>query len=174
MADKIKAVIFDVGNVVSIPKYSKFYQQIIYYLRDILSRFTDRKGRLQKYIKAYGMTHKIDEGVLKIIKALKSAGYMTPALSNATIEKLRAYEALELDKHLHPLLVSAELGFEKPDAKVFEIAAQKIGVKPSECIFIDDKEQNVEGAVSAGYKGIVFKNAEHLKEELKACGVRIE
>lgn len=169
----IKAVIFDVGGVVSVRRYGSFYLQIVYTLRDILSRFTDQKGRLQKYIKAYGLTHKIDEGVLNIINKLKSAGYMTPALSNATIEKLRAYEALGLDKHLTPLLVSAELGFEKPDTGVFELAAQKLGVKPNECVFVDDRKQNVEGAIDAGFKGVVFQNADKLREELKVQGVKI-
>ena len=55
----------------------------------------------------------------------------------------------------------------KPDIKIFEYAAQKFGVKPSESIFVDDMKNNIESANNAGFNGIVFKNAIDAGEQIK-------
>lgn len=51
--------------------------------------------------------------------------------------------------------------------KVFVNILRRSNLKPSECIFIDDLEEYVMAAASAGIKGVVFKNLLQLKEELQ-------
>ena len=46
----------------------------------------------------------------------------------------------------------------KPDPAIYRLAAERLGVKPEECVFVDDLLENVEAAESIGMKGIVFKD----------------
>lgn len=53
-------------------------------------------------------------------------------------------------------VISAEVGFIKPDRKIFEYTLQVIKARPEEVLFIDDKIENIQGARQAGWKGTVF------------------
>ena len=58
------------------------------------------------------------------------------------------------------------LGMLKPDVMIYKTVLQKLGAKPEEVIFVDDKPKNVEAAKSVGIHGIVFdKNT--INRELK-------
>ncbi len=67
--------------------------------------------------------------------------------------------------------LSFEIGALKPDAICFRKAAQNVGYLPEQCLFIDDRPVNVEGARRTGMQAIVFENAARLKEELKSFGI---
>lgn len=177
----IKAVIFDIGGVVVVPKYGEFYKQFVYKLGDIIMLFygKDEKERLKNYVKAYKATHKLNESVLDIVKSIKAYRIATIALSNAPAENLAAFYGLGLGEYLNPIIVSGQLGVEKPVMKAFEKASEiiesKLGLNlhPDECIFVDNYEENVQTAVTFGWKGIIFRNATQLRKELKANGVDI-
>jgi len=65
------------------------------------------------------------------------------------------------------MIISAEVGLMKPDARIYRLALEKIGVQPEESIFLDDVLVNVEGARSVGMKAIHFTQPEKSLEELK-------
>lgn len=60
---------------------------------------------------------------------------------------------------------SYDLGLLKPDPLIYKVVLQKLGAKPQEVIFIDDKKKNIEAAKSLGILGIVF-NRNTLKEDI--------
>ncbi len=66
---------------------------------------------------------------------------------------------------------SHELKMAKPNTKIFEYVLADLGVAPSQCVFIDDKQKNVDSAKKCGMKGIVFSSAEQVKKELALLGV---
>jgi putative hydrolase of the HAD superfamily len=66
---------------------------------------------------------------------------------------------------------SSKVHLKKPDAGIYLLAAKKLKVEASECVFIDNLKRNVEGAVACGMKGILFKDADRLIPELKKIGV---
>ena len=51
---------------------------------------------------------------------------------------------------------------------------EEIDAKPEECVFIDDRVENIEGARKLGIHGIVFENKEQLKKDLEKLGVKVE
>lgn len=63
------------------------------------------------------------------------------------------------------VLSSAE-GLVKPNPHIFELAAERLGLEPGECVMIDDLEKNIEGADAAGMRGVVFTNLQSLKTDL--------
>jgi len=60
----------------------------------------------------------------------------------------------------------------KPAEESYKLITKKLKVLPEECIFIDDKLENVEGAEKFGMKGILFKNNKQFFEELKKIGIK--
>ena len=59
----------------------------------------------------------------------------------------------------------------KPDLEIYEILLNQYKLKPEECVFIDDRMENIEGAKKAGIHGICFETIEQVKEELKQYNV---
>lgn len=69
--------------------------------------------------------------------------------------------------------LSYELGVMKPDTRYYELALRQFNIKPEQSVFIDDREENVEGALRLGIRGIVFKGVPALIRELSALGIKV-
>ncbi|XVV10246.1 HAD-IA family hydrolase [Actinoplanes sp. CA-131856] len=65
-------------------------------------------------------------------------------------------------------LISHELGQRKPHRAYFEVALARIGRVPSDCLFVDDKQQYVDGAARAGIAGILYRDNAQLLADLTA------
>jgi putative hydrolase of the HAD superfamily len=63
-------------------------------------------------------------------------------------------------------ILSYEVGFKKPDVRIFQKAMDWASVEPKKILFIDDTKGHVEVAVSLGMQGIHFISAHQLREEL--------
>lgn len=50
---------------------------------------------------------------------------------------------------------------------IYEKLIDTYQLSASECVFIDDREENVQGAINVGMQGIVFKTYEQASNELK-------
>lgn len=59
----------------------------------------------------------------------------------------------------------------KPDPECYRAAAAAVHARPSECLFVDDLERNVAGAVAAGMPAVRFTGEAALRGELRARGV---
>ena len=67
--------------------------------------------------------------------------------------------------------LSYELGVMKPSAQYYSRIITKFGIKPSLSVFIDDLQENVDGAIKAGMVGIVFNDKKQLAVELERLGI---
>jgi 5-amino-6-(5-phospho-D-ribitylamino)uracil phosphatase len=65
------------------------------------------------------------------------------------------------------MFVSYKLGLTKPGKEIYMYALRKLGRKPEEAVFIDDRLQNIETARSLGMNVVQFKSAEQLKTDLE-------
>ena len=54
----------------------------------------------------------------------------------------------------------------KPDTDIYKWLMDKYTLKSEECIFIDDREENIQGAINVGMQGIVFQNFIQASSEL--------
>ncbi len=55
------------------------------------------------------------------------------------------------------ILVSSDVHLIKPDVRIYELLCETYGLLAQECVFIDDRPENVEAAIRIGMKGIVFE-----------------
>jgi epoxide hydrolase-like predicted phosphatase len=65
------------------------------------------------------------------------------------------------------MIISAEVGVEKPDARIFQIALEKLGVAASESVFLDDFAENIAAARALGMQTIHFTQPEQALEQLE-------
>lgn len=65
---------------------------------------------------------------------------------------------------------SCDLGIKKPDPASYRMVAERMGVSPEDCWFIDDKKSNVTGARMAGMTAHHFRNRAALVEDARSLG----
>jgi epoxide hydrolase-like predicted phosphatase len=56
-------------------------------------------------------------------------------------------------------VISAEVHRHKPQPEIYRLAAERLGVAPEECIFVDDLRENCEGAEAVGMTAIRHRTA---------------
>jgi len=78
---------------------------------------------------------------------------------------------LPLLRYFPKPLLSFQTGCLKPDPRCYQLAAQSVDCTPQECLFIDDRPVNVEGAKQAGMKALVFKSVPDLRTEFEKNGL---
>lgn len=61
----------------------------------------------------------------------------------------------------------------KPDLEIYETLLNQYRLKPDECVFIDDRMENIEGAKKAGIHGICFETIGQVKEDLKKYNIYV-
>ncbi len=94
--------------------------------------------------------------------------YKTAMLSNVAVSSLeRRFPNDELKQYFDEVIASAEIGFIKPDLRAYEIAAERLCLKPNECIFTDDKPTFCDGARAVGMKAIVYTDFVQFAAELE-------
>ena len=113
-------------------------------------------------------------GTVKIIQDLKKNNYRLIALTNWSAETfpiaIKKYKFLEL---LEGIVVSGEIKMLKPFKEIYDYTIEKYNLDPKKCVFIDDRLDNVEGAVICGINGIQFESPEKLINKLKELKVEI-
>ena len=66
------------------------------------------------------------------------------------------------------VLLSFEVGFRKPDRRMFDLAVQRTGIAAEHSVFVDDLARNCDGATQAGWRAIHFTDTESAVERLAA------
>ena len=99
-------------------------------------------------------------GMERMFADIKQLGAKTSIVTNGqTHIQLRTLLALNLDRIVDDYLISEAVGLRKPDREIFELAADRLTVEPSECIFVGDTAAtDVVGAQQSGMKGVWFPN----------------
>jgi len=72
-------------------------------------------------------------------------------------------------------VASSDYNVIKPEKEIYNILYEKFSLKPEECIFIDDVQKNIDGAIATGMDGHCYSHGklEILKADLREKGVKI-
>jgi putative hydrolase of the HAD superfamily len=116
-----------------------------------------------------------DRAMLAWQIAIKQRGLLTAIVSNmgdAVHEHME--RELEWLSRFDLLVWSYQLRVAKPDAAIYRYALERLGTRPGETLFLDDKAENVDAAVEMGMKGLVFSTVEKLRSDLVEGGLSLE
>lgn len=76
----------------------------------------------------------------------------------------REYYPMEL---FRVVIDSSEVGMRKPDPRIYRLTCERLGVDPQKTVFVDDLEENVEGAAAVGMRGVLFTTTDATLGELR-------
>lgn len=108
----------------------------------------------------------INYELLEYISELRKQ-YKTAMLSNiGTAGVGRFFPEGLLEQYFDPIIESGVIGWAKPEAQAYEITADKLGVRLNECVFIDDRQDYIDGATAVGMQAILYQNLAQLKADL--------
>ena len=106
-------------------------------------------------------------GMQELVEELKNRGYRLYGLTNWSAETFPLVkDNYPVFRLLDGIVVSGEEKIAKPDPGIFRILLQRYGLKPEECLFIDDNPKNVSTGESLGIRGLIFTSAAALKSRL--------
>jgi putative hydrolase of the HAD superfamily len=117
----------------------------------------------------------LNEPVAHLIAHLKASGYTLVLGSNTNVlhaTYFRRQFATTLDR-FDQLVFSHEVGCKKPNREFYRACVAAAGVSPGSCVFIDDLDENVQGARRAGLTALLYVDAPRLIADLRRLGVEV-
>lgn len=141
---------------------------------DLQRRFPDWADAIAAFRdRWFEMIHGEIPGMLELIQELKAKGIGVYGLTNWPNETFdearRRYKTIG---SIDNIIVSSRVHLAKPGLDIYRLLLDKFGLKAGECVFIDDRADNVNAAVTIGMSGIVFPGtAEQTRARLCALGV---
>jgi len=114
----------------------------------------------------------IDPEVFEIIADLHAGGTRIALLSNAGFDFASPFRYSPVARFFERMFVSAEMLKLKPEADIYLEVARELGITCPEMVFIDNKQVNVDGAVSLGITGHHFVGAADLRRFLQTISDR--
>jgi HAD superfamily hydrolase (TIGR01509 family) len=105
--------------------------------------------------------------------ALHDRGTPAVVVANAGPAARWAFEAVVgVQRFCDAVVLSAEVGLEKPDPRIFRLALAALGdPDPRTCVFVDDREEHVSSARRLGIKGVLHEANESTIRAVEAvCG----
>lgn len=98
----------------------------------------------------------LDQNLVELIRRFRQEGLRIGLLSNNILDLLTEIEQLGLPDIFDEIVISAGIGVMKPAAAAYYKILDALHVRPENAAFIDDFQQNVEGARAVGMHGILF------------------
>jgi len=141
-------------------------------LEDGLEAILDHRPHLHHFRqKFWGALHPNEE-MIELMRELKASGLKMAMLTNNVREWEPIWRAmLPVDEIFEEIVDSAFVGCRKPEARIYELTLERIGLPAEACLFVDDLHPNIEGAEAAGMRAVHFRdNAQAIAEIRAALG----
>lgn len=113
----------------------------------------------------------IEPSTMELLTDLRAAGKRLALLSNAPAAFGRLVEQTSWSSMFEHLLFSGDLGVAKPDAEIWATLLARIEADAGDCVFFDDRQVNIDGAVAYGLSGQLWHTAAQARTHLAAAGV---
>jgi len=135
------------------------------YWNGVMKKLGVDEKALSWFMGAFFQGDQFDWHLMKIIRYLRvryKTGLLSNALPGTRVTLGKKYDFLD---DFDDAIFSYEVGLRKPDERIYQLAARRLGIAPEEAVFIDDMPENVDGALKAGMNGLVFINESQVISE---------
>jgi putative hydrolase of the HAD superfamily len=111
--------------------------------------------------------------MLAAVRRARAAGVRTGLISNSM--GAGSYDRAVFPELFDGVVISGDVGMHKPQPEIFLLGAERAGVAPEECVFVDDLRENCEGAQAVGMTAVLHRGAEATLPELeRLLGVALD
>jgi len=115
---------------------------------------------------------RLDGDLVALVRRLR-AHVKTALLSNFSAQLRQLLTQYGLMDAFDVVVISGEEGVMKPDARIYHLAAERLGVPVTDCLFVDDFEENITAAQAAGMQALGFVSFSSLVQALSELGVAL-
>lgn len=105
-----------------------------------------------------------DEEMIAAVEAVRRAGVPTGLISNSWGTGIYERAPMEI---FDATVISGDVGLHKPEPEIYRLGAERIGVAPEDCVFVDDLRESIAGAEAVGMTGILHRRAADTVAELE-------
>jgi putative hydrolase of the HAD superfamily len=109
--------------------------------------------------------------IVPLIESLSSRYRMVIGSNTDELHQERGESVQPIITTFDDFLLSYELGVLKPDAEFFVKGLKKLGLTPDQCFFTDDRQNNVDSAISVGIHAVLFESVAQLESDLEALSI---
>jgi putative hydrolase of the HAD superfamily len=165
---------FEARHALANPGWERGEMSLEEYLEQTIF-YSERKFSLKEFEDfIYAQSQALPESLEFVRKVARSGRYLMAAINNEAAE-INAYRIQQfgLRDIFAAFFSSCYVGMRKPDVGIYQMALRVMQRGGDECIFVDDRPENVKGAVSAGLNGIQFQNVAQLSAEFKGLGLQL-
>lgn len=113
-----------------------------------------------------------NEPMIELMATLRREGYRMALLTNNVREWERHWRAMApIDEIFEVVVDSAFVGMRKPEPEIYELCVARLGggLQAQECLFVDDREDNCEGALAVGMTAVRYRSIEQALGEIRAA-----
>jgi epoxide hydrolase-like predicted phosphatase len=93
--------------------------------------------------------------MLTAVRRARKGGVPTGLVSNSWVMD---HYTSDLRRLFDAVVISGEVGLHKPEPEIYELAAERVGRKPKDCVFVDDLRENCAGAEAVGMTAILHRD----------------
>ena len=116
------------------------------------------KGDIERIEKEYLDTIEINDGFLDFISSVNK-NYKMAIISNDSSRWSKFIrEKFDVNKHFDVISISGDLKIQKPDERIFELTIEQLGCRAEDCLYVDDREENLEAARKVGMNVVLFNS----------------
>jgi len=139
-------------------------------LTDSLEPILGHRPEMHRFKEIYFEALNSNPPMIELMQELKAAGYRMAMLTN----NVREWEPLwrpmlPVDEIFETVVDSGFVGCRKPEAKIYKITLDRIGLPAESCLFVDDVLVNCEGAERAGLTAVHFQDNDQAIAEIRAA-----
>lgn len=141
-------------------------------IRDLQAAHPDYAKEIALYDTRYhDMVGDALPGMTELLTELKERGCGLYGLTNWSYKVYAVMDRLPIFRLLDGKVISSEEHLIKPDARIYQCLIDRFHLEPSDCIFVDDKQTNVDAAKTVGMNALLFTDSEQLRKDLLQMGI---
>lgn len=159
----------DTANKEAATSLNRAYDSGIISKKDFLEGVEEATGRQPKQIESVLRSDITkNDRLLDYILELRSRGYKIGMLSNIATDWIRQdFLTAEEQKLFDDMVMSYEVGMVKPDPRIFRLACERLGVEPSQAVFVDDIDRFCMAARDEGMQAVVYSGFMQAQAEIE-------
>lgn len=116
------------------------------------------KGDIEKIEEEYLDTIEINDGFLDFVSSV-SKHYKMAIISNDSSRWSKYLrEKFDINKFFDVISISGDLKIQKPYERIFQLTMEQLGYNAEDCLYVDDREGNLEVASKAGMNTVLFNS----------------